>query len=261
VSLLTLSSVTVQFGGLRAVDGVSFDIQEGEAIGLIGPNGAGKTTVLNVITRLQNVSAGRVTFRGTNLLARRPDEVAAQGLARTFQGIELFSRVRVLDNVLAGMHSAQRSNLLAAMVRSPVYRREEAERQRVAMALLERLGLERLAQARAGDLSYGQQRLLDLARALAARPRLLLLDEPASGFAAKEVESLRELLRDLWRELGLTLIVVEHVMPMVMALCERIVVLNHGRKIAEGTPDEVQANREVIDAYLGSHDAATPGAV
>jgi len=252
VTILELDSISVAFGGLQAVDGVSFKMAKGEIVGLIGPNGAGKTTILNVITRVYAPSNGRITYQGEDLLRYRPDQIAALGISRTFQNIEVFSGMAVVDNVLVGAHSSRRAGLASAALRLPGFGVEEAEQRRAALSRLDRLGLSALATAKARDLSYGQQRLLDLARALSARPKLLLLDEPASGFSTREVENLRELLLGVREEFEVTILVVEHVMPMVMALSDRIVVLNYGRRIADGTPREIRSNAEVIQAYLGA---------
>ncbi len=248
--LLSARGVGKRFGGLQALAGVDLDIERGEIRGLIGPNGAGKTTFFNVLTGLYRPSAGSIVFDGAPLPAGVPHRVAERGIARTFQNIRLFANMSAVENVMVGRHVRTRAGVLGAVLRGPATRAEEAGIHARAHALLEQVGLAAHANTIAKTLSYGDQRRLEIARALATEPRLLALDEPAAGMNASETAALRALLESI-RERGITLLLIEHDMRLVMGLCDRVLVLDHGERIAEGKPAEVQNDAAVIAAYLG----------
>jgi branched-chain amino acid transport system ATP-binding protein len=248
---LQLDRLLMQFGGLTAVNNFSLTLSPGELIGLIGPNGAGKTTVFNMITGVLTPTSGRVTWARENITRLTTQQIAAKGIARTFQNIRLFVDLSVLENVLVSFHYDIGAYFWEAMLGLPRYRREEARIRAESMDFLEDLGLAHLASEKAGALPYGKQRRLEIARALATRPGLLLLDEPAAGMNPQETMELAELLQVLREKYALTIFLIEHDMKFVMRVCERIKVLDYGITIAEGTPTEIQSNPEVIKAYLG----------
>jgi branched-chain amino acid transport system ATP-binding protein len=248
---LEVEGLTIRFGGLVALDQVSLSVAPGAIHAVIGPNGAGKTTLLNLITGLYRPTAGRVALAGEALTGLPPHRIAERGVARTFQNTELFAGMSARDNIRTGLHRHLSYRLAEAVLRLPRYRQAERQAERRAEALLDLVGLGAQADTPAGDLALGQQRRLELARALAVAPRLLMLDEPAAGLRAAEVDELTAVLRRLRDELGLTLVLIDHVMRVVMRLSDRITVLNHGRWLAEGTPEEIRRDPAVVAAYLG----------
>lgn len=246
---LKVESITKRFGGLKAVDSLSFEVQEGEILGLIGPNGSGKTTTINMLSGLYPVSEGKIYFHGQETQAMKPHEINRIGLARTFQNIRLFQSLTVRQNVMVSRYHESRINLLDVLFggkKNP----HLVKCEQGCDEMLELIHLEDKMDWYANELPYGQQKCLEIARALATHPKFILLDEPAAGLNATEVNLLKEIIVKI-RQMGITVLVVEHHMDLIMEICTRIVVLNHGKKIAEGTPEEIQNDEEVIKAYLG----------
>jgi branched-chain amino acid transport system ATP-binding protein len=253
-TLLEVRDLRKAFGGLKAVDGVTFGVPSGCIKAIIGPNGAGKTTLINLITGLERLNAGEVWFAGQRIDVRQPYEIVRLGVARTFQNLKLFADMSVLENVMAGRHSRTRAGLVAAILRGGRSRKEEAAIESDAARLLDEVGLSQHAHERAGDLPFGKQRLLEIARALATDPKLLLLDEPAAGLNSAEAAGLGGLIRRI-RDKGVTVLLVEHHMELIMDISDEIFVLNFGQSLAQGKPAEIKNNPAVIAAYLGDESS------
>jgi branched-chain amino acid transport system ATP-binding protein len=251
MSLLAVEHLTMRFGGLVAVSDFGLMLEKNEIVGLIGPNGAGKTTVFNAIAGYYAPTEGRIRFRDGLISGKKANEITKAGIARTFQNIRLFSELSVIENVMIGYHCRLRSSFIGATLRFPLYRREEKMMYDAALKLLKQVGLTDLDGEKATSLPYGKQRRLEIARALATGPELLLLDEPAAGMNPSETQELLQLILKLRSDYDLTVFLIEHDMNFVMEICERIIVLDYGVTIAEGTPHEIQNNVQVIEAYLG----------
>lgn len=251
MSLLSLNNVTIRFGGLTAVDTVNLEVKQGEILALIGPNGAGKSTVFNLITGIYKPTEGEISLDGKSLAGIPTHKVAEMGITRTFQAIRLFTELSVLDNVKIGAHCRGKAGLFQALTRIPGMKREEADIEEKSLEALQFLDLAGKRDELAKNLSYGEQRRLEIARALVSKPKILLLDEPAAGMNPQEKVVLMEMIRKI-RDTGITIFLVEHDMKLVMGISERIAVLDYGKLIAAGLPQEVRSNKDVIEAYLGS---------
>ena len=252
--LLVAKNISINFGALKAVKNFNLEINSGELIGLIGPNGAGKTTVFNILTGVYNASSGEYTLDGENVIKTSTSALVKKGLARTFQNIRLFKYLSVLDNVVAAYNFRMKYGILSGMLRFPNFWREEKEAKEKAMALLKIFDLDKYANMHAGNLPYGEQRKLEIARAMATEPKILLLDEPAAGMNPKETEDLMNTIKLIRDKFGIAVLLIEHDMKLVLGICERLVVLNYGQILASGEPQEVINNPKVVEAYLGKEE-------
>jgi branched-chain amino acid transport system ATP-binding protein len=248
--LLKIESITKIFGGLTALEDVSFSIAAGEIIGIIGPNGAGKTTLFNIVSGIYDPTSGKVYYGGKDITGFPPEKLARLGMVRTFQGIELFGQMTVLENVMVGLHTNSQCGIIASALKLPAHLREERDIRERANSWLEFAGIAELAHVKAANLPFGKGRLLEIARAMAVEPKIILLDEPAAGLNSKETSDLAMLIKRI-KDSGITVALVEHDMDLIMGICSRIVVLNLGHKLAEGTARQIQEDENVITAYLG----------
>lgn len=254
MTILSASGIGISFGGVKAIDDVGFSVGEGQIFSIIGPNGAGKTTLFNVISGLYRADHGKVALGGEDVTELPPDNLAARGLSRTFQNLQIFQRMTAAENVMVGRHLRERCSLFADLFRLPSVTRQNADTREAALKLLDDVGLRESADVVAGSLSYGACKRLEIARALAAEPKVLLLDEPAAGCNSVETEEIDELIRKVASG-GIAVVLVEHDMKLVMNISDRILVLNRGKPLVEGTPHEVRNNPAVLEAYLGKHGA------
>lgn len=254
MSLLKTVGLGIQFGGLKAVDEFDFEIEKNQLFGLIGPNGAGKTTVFNLLTGVYKPTSGQIIFDGKSLLKMSPTQITQLGIARTFQNIRLFKNMTVLDNVKVGLHHSQNYSLLSAILHTPHYFKGEEAMEEMALSLLRVFDLEQFANVKASNLPYGKQRKLEIARALATSPKLLLLDEPAAGMNPTETAELMETIQIVREKFSIAILLIEHDMKLVMGICEKIAVLNFGTVLAFGTPEEIRNNPDVVAAYLGNDE-------
>ena len=250
-AMIEAQNLSISFGGIRAVDGVSFRVAKGEIFAIVGPNGAGKSTIFNLISRIYEPTGGRLLFEGEDITNVAPHTIAGRGIARTFQNIELFEHATVLDNLLIGRHCRARPNMLAEMLFTPGVRREELRHREAVEEVIDFLNLANYRDQRISGLPYGVRKVVELARALCAKPKLLLLDEPASGLNTEETEEVAFWIDDIKNDLGVTVIMIEHDMSLVSAVSDRVLALNNGRTLALGTPAQVQSDSAVIEAYLG----------
>lgn len=256
MSVLKTDNITIKFGGLTAVKDFNLELEKNEIVAVIGPNGAGKTTVFNMVTGVYRPTSGQVYYNDKNITGLRPDQITKFGIARTFQNIRLFKDLSVLDNVLIANHLNIKSNFMEAILKLPRYRREEKSMVEKSINLLERVGLADLKNEKSSSLPYGKQRRLEIARALATNPSVLLLDEPAAGMNPKETEDLTKFIKEIRDEFDLTVFLIEHHMQVVMGISDRIYVLDYGVTIAKGSPYDIQNNQRVIEAYLGVNEDA-----
>lgn len=250
MAYLEARDISISFGGLTAVDKVSFEVEKGEIVSIIGPNGAGKTTIFNMLTGVYHINNGEILFDGKPIHNHTPQEIVEAGISRTFQNIRLFSGLRVLDNILIGAHTSTQYSFFDSFFRTPRYRKEEAAKMVEAVRILQSIGLDHRRDDYAQNLPYGEQRKLEIARAIATNAKIILLDEPAAGMNPQESEELLRFIREL-RDKGYTILLIEHDMSVVMNISDRIYVFDHGKKIAQGLPQEVANNQRVVEAYLG----------